>query len=190
MTRFEVSARMKVRDGQLEGFKRQAAECVRQTKEKDTRTLRYDLFLKDDGTEAEFREEYVNSDGFLEHRKNIGEALNKLFSEFADAHTPYVFGDVSPELVEYATANMPAGSVDRQTDRGISCRRPLSSGGCPRRRRGTDSDCGPPPLRALPATRPHPRGRPPRLGLSIVRAIAIAHDATLTADARRRVASR
>src|SRR5262249_13049700 len=175
MTRFEVSARMKVRDGQLEGFKRQAAECVRQTKEKDTRTLRYDLFLKDDGTEAEFREEYVNSDGFLEHRKNIGEALNKLFSEFADAHPPYVFGDVSPELVEYATANMPAGSADRQTDRGISCRRPLSSGGCPRRRRGTASGYGPPPLRRLPAARPPPRGRPPRRGPSTLPPIAVPH---------------
>lgn len=32
MARFEVSARMKVRDGQLEGFKRQAAECIRVTK--------------------------------------------------------------------------------------------------------------------------------------------------------------
>lgn len=50
MSGLEVSARMKVRDGQLEGFKRQAAECVRQTKEKDTRTLRYDLFLSDDGS--------------------------------------------------------------------------------------------------------------------------------------------
>ncbi len=111
MARFEVSARMTVRDGQLEGFKRQIAECVRQTREKDTRTLRYDCFLSEDGSEAEFREEYVDSDGFLEHRKNIGEALNKLFSEFADGHAAYGFGDVSPELVEYATARMPAGSV-------------------------------------------------------------------------------
>src|SRR5262249_56204838 len=125
------------------------------------------------------REECVDSDGCVGDGKKVGGGRNRLFWEFADAPPPSVFGAVSPELVEYATANMPAGSVDRQTDRGISCRRPLSSGGCPRRRRGTDSDCGPPPLRALPATRPHPRGRPPRLGLSIVPAIALAHDATL-----------
>lgn len=111
MARFEVSARMKVRDGQLEGFKRQAAECIRVTREKDTKTLRYDWFLSDDGTEAEIREEYVDSDGFLEHRMNVGDALDKLFSEFADAHTAYGFGDASAKLVEYATAHMPAGSV-------------------------------------------------------------------------------
>ena len=111
MRPFEVSARMKVRPGQVEGFKRQVAECIRLTRERDTRTLRYDCFINDDATEAEFREEYVDSDGFLEHRKNIGEALDKLFSEFADAHAAYGFGDPSAELVEYATARMPAGSV-------------------------------------------------------------------------------
>ena len=38
MSTFEVSAHMKVRPGQLEGFKKQAAECIRITKEKDTHT--------------------------------------------------------------------------------------------------------------------------------------------------------
>ena len=35
---FEVMARLKVRDGELAGFKEQAAEMMRQTREKDTRT--------------------------------------------------------------------------------------------------------------------------------------------------------
>ena len=47
---FEVSAHMTVRPGQLEGFKQQAAECIRITKEQDTQTLRYDWFLSSDGT--------------------------------------------------------------------------------------------------------------------------------------------
>ena len=38
----ELSAHMTVRPGCLEGFKNQAAECIRLTKEKDTQTLRYD----------------------------------------------------------------------------------------------------------------------------------------------------
>ena len=50
MATFEVSAHMTVRPGQLEGFKKQAAECIRITKEKDTHTLRYDWFLSRDGT--------------------------------------------------------------------------------------------------------------------------------------------
>lgn len=35
MATFEVSAHMTVRPGQLEGFKKQAAECIRITQEKD-----------------------------------------------------------------------------------------------------------------------------------------------------------
>ena len=45
MAVLELGAHMTVRPGQLEGFKRQAAECIRITKEKDTHTLRYDWFL-------------------------------------------------------------------------------------------------------------------------------------------------
>jgi hypothetical protein len=41
MATFEVSAHMTVRPGQLEGFKKQAAECIRITKEKDTHTLHH-----------------------------------------------------------------------------------------------------------------------------------------------------
>ncbi len=110
MSKLEVSARMTVREGELEGFKRQAAECIRQTKEKDTNTLRYDWFLSSDETECEIREAYVSSEGLIEHRMHVGEALNKLFSEFADAHAVAVYGDPSPRLVEMANAQM-AGRV-------------------------------------------------------------------------------
>ena len=56
MSMLEVSARVKVRPGQLEGFKRQAAEIVRLARERDTGTLRYDWFLSSDGTQCEVRE--------------------------------------------------------------------------------------------------------------------------------------
>ena len=68
MSKLEVSARMTIRKGKVEGFKQQAAECIRQTKEKDTKTLRYDWFLSSDGTECEIREAYVSSEGLIEHR--------------------------------------------------------------------------------------------------------------------------
>ena len=67
---FEVTARLKVRHGELEGFKRQAAEMMRQTREKDTKTLRYDWFLNADGTECEVREGYVDADALLEHARH------------------------------------------------------------------------------------------------------------------------
>jgi quinol monooxygenase YgiN len=37
----EVTARLKIRDGELDGFKQQAGEMIRLTREKDTGTLRY-----------------------------------------------------------------------------------------------------------------------------------------------------
>jgi len=111
MSVLEVSAYMKVRAGRLDGFKRQAAECIRQTREKDTKTLRYDWFISADGTQAEIREAYVDSDGLLEHRAHIGEALDKLFSEFADDHTVRVYGSPSPGLVKRANAPQMVGKI-------------------------------------------------------------------------------
>ena len=110
MSTLEVSARMTVREGQLEGFKQQAAVCIRQTREKDTKTLRYDWFLSSDKTECEIREAYEGAEGLVEHRAHIGEALNKLFREFADNHTVTVYGKPSPQLLAMAK-RMPPGSV-------------------------------------------------------------------------------
>jgi quinol monooxygenase YgiN len=97
---FEVTARLKVREGQLEGFKEQAAELMRQTKEKDTGTLRYDWFLSNDGTACEVREGYVNADALLEHANNIGEARAKLFRDFAYGHDITIYGEPSPALAQ------------------------------------------------------------------------------------------
>lgn len=110
MSRLEVSARMTIRKGRLEGFRLQAAECIRQTKVKDTKTLRYDWFLSEDEAECEIREAYESSEGLVEHRMHIGEALDRLFGEFADNHTVTVYGKPSPRLVEMAS-RMPEGSV-------------------------------------------------------------------------------
>jgi quinol monooxygenase YgiN len=52
--KLQLSARMKIREGKLEGFKRQAAVCISQAKEKDPGTLQYDWFLNSDKTECSF----------------------------------------------------------------------------------------------------------------------------------------
>lgn len=105
--RLDVTAHGRIREGKLEGFKRQAAELIRQAKEKDTKTLRYDWFISTDGTEFEVLEAYVNSEGLMEHSMHIGEARKVLFSEFADDHRMKVYGDPSPQLVEHANALPP-----------------------------------------------------------------------------------
>jgi quinol monooxygenase YgiN len=102
MTRLEVSARMTIRPGKAGEFKRQAAEIIRQAKARDTKTIRYDWFLNSNETACEVRETYENSDGLIEHRLHIGEALHKLFRECADDHAVTIYGDPSPQLVAIA----------------------------------------------------------------------------------------
>ena len=104
MPTFEVSAHMTVRPGQLEGFKKQAAECIRITKEKDTHTLRYDWFLSRDGTECEVRESYTSPEGLIEHNHNIFEARTKLFEYYADNHFMTAYGEPTPQLLELVKA--------------------------------------------------------------------------------------
>jgi quinol monooxygenase YgiN len=95
---FEVTARLSVRDGELEGFKQQAAEMMRLTREKDTKTLRYDWYLSDDGTVCEVREGYVDADGLLEHAHNVAAAREQLFQGFASDHHMTLYGEPSPAL--------------------------------------------------------------------------------------------
>ena len=102
---FEVSAHMTVRPGQLEGFKKQAVELIRITNEKDTNTLRYDWFISKDGTECEVREAYTGPEGLIEHNRNIVEARNKLFKDYADNHFMTVYGEPIPQLVELVKAH-------------------------------------------------------------------------------------
>jgi quinol monooxygenase YgiN len=100
MATFEVSAHMKVRPGQLEGFKKQAAELIRITREKDTHTLRYDWFLSMDGTECEVREAYTGPEGLVEHNTHIVEARTKLFKDYADGHFMTLYGEPSRPLID------------------------------------------------------------------------------------------
>jgi quinol monooxygenase YgiN len=109
-TVFEVTARLKIRDGELEGFRLQAAEMMRQTRENDTKTLRYDWFVSDDGTQCEVREGYVDADGLLEHAHHVTEAREKLFRDHAYGHEMTLYGEPSSALAELI--DRLAGHVD------------------------------------------------------------------------------
>jgi quinol monooxygenase YgiN len=100
MSQFEVRARLRIRDGKLEGFQRQAAEIMRQTREKDTGTLAYDWYISRDGTRCEVREAYVDADALVDHALNVREARGVLFDEFAYDHRMVFYGEPSARLVE------------------------------------------------------------------------------------------
>ena len=98
----ELHAHLRIRPGLLEGFKAQAAEILRLTRQKDTHTLRYDWFLNEDGTECEVHEAYLSGEGLIEHNANVLEARALLFEKYAYDHRMTAFGDVSEELRELA----------------------------------------------------------------------------------------
>ena len=100
MSRFEVRAHLKVRAGKLEGFKQQAAEMMRVTKDRDQGTLAYDWFLSADGTECEVHEAYVDADALVDHAFNVREARDAMFAEFAYDHQMAFYGEPTPRLEE------------------------------------------------------------------------------------------
>jgi quinol monooxygenase YgiN len=102
--KLQVSASMKIRPGMIEGFKRQAAECISQAKRKDTGTLQYDWFISSDNTECEIRETYENSDALLAHVENLRESLHMLFEKYATDHSVVIYGEPSAELLENTKA--------------------------------------------------------------------------------------
>ena len=100
MAHFELHAHLKIRPGQLEGFTAQAAELIRITREQDTKTLRYDWFVNEDGTECEVHEAYVSEDGLFEHNLHVMEARAVLFRDYAFDHRMTAFGEVSQKFRE------------------------------------------------------------------------------------------
>ena len=102
MGQLEVHAHLRIRPGQLEGFKAQAAELVRLSREKDTQTLRYDWFINEDGTECEVHEAYLSGQGLIEHNTHVMDARAVLFEKYAYDHRMTAFGEVSQELRELA----------------------------------------------------------------------------------------
>jgi quinol monooxygenase YgiN len=98
MTMFEATAKLEIREGELEAFKQQAAEVIRLMSEQDDKPLRYDWFLSDDGTECEVREAYENADALLAHQQLVAEAKLKLFRDSVAGHTMSFYDDLSLAL--------------------------------------------------------------------------------------------
>jgi quinol monooxygenase YgiN len=91
-------AHLKIRPGQLDGFKTQVAEIMRLSREQDTQTLRYDWFINEDGTECEVHEAYVSEEGLIEHNAHVMEARAILFDKYAYDHRMSVYGEISQPL--------------------------------------------------------------------------------------------
>jgi quinol monooxygenase YgiN len=106
MDNLEVIARLKIRPGQLEGFKSQLAEILRVTQEQDTHTLRCDWFINEDGTNCEVHELFPNERGLIEHKMNTMAATVVLFRDYAFDHHASIYGEVSQGFIDLVTARM------------------------------------------------------------------------------------
>jgi quinol monooxygenase YgiN len=102
MSNLEVIARLTIRPGQLEGFKAQAAEIMRISRELDTKTLRYDWFIDEDAMLCEVHELYTGEDGLFEHSMHIMEPRALMFEKYASGHRMSFFGPISQRLVDIA----------------------------------------------------------------------------------------
>jgi quinol monooxygenase YgiN len=106
MDNLEVIARLKIRPGQLEGFKTQMAEILRAARAQDTHTLRCDWFLNQDGTQCEVHELFPSEQGLIEHKMNTIKATVALFRDYAFDHHAAIYGRVSQDFINLVTERM------------------------------------------------------------------------------------
>jgi quinol monooxygenase YgiN len=118
MGHLEMRAQLRVRPGQLDGFKMQAAELMRLSRELDTKTLRYDWYLSEDGTQCEVHEAYEDERGLFEHNEHVLDARTTLLREYADDHRMTAYGDVSQQLMAL-TARHAGGLIQFEFLRGL-----------------------------------------------------------------------
>ena len=97
--KLQLSARMKIREGKPEGFKRQAPVCISRVKEKDPGKLQYDWFLNSDKTECEIREAYESSEALLAHIANLREPLKILFEQYVSDHSVVLYSCFKVHIV-------------------------------------------------------------------------------------------
>jgi quinol monooxygenase YgiN len=98
MSRLLGIARFTFHEGRVEEFKRLSRRCMEIVLERDSGTLRYDIFLNAEETEALVVEEYVDAAALMEHLANIGDELSTAILATASVHGELA-GDLGAELI-------------------------------------------------------------------------------------------
>ena len=79
-------ARFTFAQGKVEEFKRLSQQCMEIVRAKDTGTLRYEIFLNDDESEAMVIEEYVDEQALIEHGQHLGDELSAAILATGSVH--------------------------------------------------------------------------------------------------------
>ena len=90
-------ARFTFHSGKVDEFKRLSRECMRIVRELDTGTLRYEIFLNDDESQAMVIEEYVDERALIEHSAHIGADLSAAIIATGTVHGE-LLGDLSDDF--------------------------------------------------------------------------------------------
>lgn len=99
-------ARFRFHEGGAEEFVRLSEECRRIVEERDTGTIRYDIFFSEDESEAIVIEEYRDERALIEHGEHIGTELMSAVSATGD-----VRGEILGELSEEFRRSLEGGPV-------------------------------------------------------------------------------
>lgn len=103
MGTIEAIVRLKIRPGQVEGFKAQAAETLRLSREKDVGTLRNDWFIDEGALECEIHELFASEEALIAHGMNIMPAREAMFRDYAYDHRTTVYGEPPQRFIELLT---------------------------------------------------------------------------------------
>jgi quinol monooxygenase YgiN len=98
MTEIQGIGRLKIRDGQLEEFKRVASQFMQVARTKDAGTLQYELYFNKDQTECLVLERYRDVPALLEHANNVSGLMDALLKTCTGSSV--VCGTTTPELVD------------------------------------------------------------------------------------------
>jgi quinol monooxygenase YgiN len=106
MDRLVGIARFTFEGGDVRRFKELSRRCMEIVREHDTGTLRYDIFLNEQETEAIVIEEYVDEQALAEHSSNLGPELSR-----AILSTGTVHGELLGELSDDVRRALAGGPV-------------------------------------------------------------------------------
>jgi quinol monooxygenase YgiN len=90
-------ARFRFHEGKVEEFKRLSERAMEIVRAKDTGTLRYDVYLNEDETEAIVCERYTDSQALFDHAEHLGDELMAAVLATGDVHGE-LLGEPSGEL--------------------------------------------------------------------------------------------
>lgn len=100
-------------DGKFDDFRCLSDRCRQIVDTQDTGTLRYDIYVTEDQTQAVVIEEYENEGALRAHGEHIGEELSAAVLATANVHGQ-LLGDLSEELRKSLVGGpvMAFGSLD------------------------------------------------------------------------------